>query len=355
MSALFVHCRSGFEGECAAEIQARAAERGIHGHCRTRPGTAYVIFETPQDEGAPGLPRTLALADLVFARQWFVVQTLCQNMPPGDRVSSIIAALASIPAPAAGLRLETPDTNEGKALSGLCRKLKRPLEAALEAAGLLAPAGDDEGRVYIHACFLSGTGAYVGHAPGRNSAPYPMGVPRLRFPRQAPSRSTLKLEEALLHFLGPRPPEGVLGPGMQAVDLGAAPGGWTWQLARRQVRVTAVDNGALDPLLMKSDLVEHVRADGFRFRPRTPVAWMVCDMVEQPGRVAALAAKWLANGWCRCAIFNLKLPMKRRYRELQRCLEIVRHDLDAAGIAYRLGCKQLYHDREEVTVYVTRR
>ena len=351
MTGLFLHCRAGFEGECAAEIQARAAACGLHGHCRARPGTAYVLFETPHRDGAARLPETVALADLVFTRQWFVVQAFVDDLPVGDRVSPIVAGLATLGAPAAALCLETPDTNEGKALSGLCRKLQRPLEEGLRAAGLLAPGAD--GAVRLHACFLSGTSAHIGYIPGHNSSPWPMGVPRLRFPRGAPSRSTLKLEEAFLHFLTPAGRASLLVPGMRAVDLGAAPGGWTWQLARRHIHVTAVDNGTLDPLLMDSGLVDHVRADGFHFRPARPVGWIVCDMVEQPARIAALAAKWMSNGWCRHTIFNLKLPMKRRYHELQRCLDLIRHRLDAAGVPYRLGCKQLYHDREEVTVYVS--
>lgn len=42
-------------------------------------------------------------------------------------------------------------------------------------------------------------------------------------------------------------------------------------------------------------------------------------MVEQPIRVAELVADWFAGGWCTHSIFNLKLPMKKRYEELERC------------------------------------
>ncbi len=136
---------------------------------------------------------------------------------------------------------------------------------------------------------------------------------------------------------------------MSAVDLGAAPGGWTWQLVRRSVRVTAVDNGPMDAALLDSGLVTHLRADGFRFQPKKPVDWLVCDMVEQPRRVAELIAHWLAQGWCRRAIFNLKLPMKKRYEETLSCLGIVS---DALGGRADIRAKQLYHDREEITVFV---
>lgn len=138
---------------------------------------------------------------------------------------------------------------------------------------------------------------------------------------------------------------------MCAVDLGAAPGGWSWLLVARSIRVIAVDNGPMDPVLMESGLVEHRREDGFRFRPQKPVDWLVCDMVEQPARIAALVAEWLANDRCRRAIFNLKLPMKRRYQEVQRCAEIIRERLEGVR-EYRLAFKQLCHDREEVTGFL---
>jgi 23S rRNA (cytidine2498-2'-O)-methyltransferase len=77
--------------------------------------------------------------------------------------------------------------------------------------------------------------------------------------------------------------------------------------------------------------------------------------VEQPLRIAELAAHWLAQAWCARTVFNLKLPMKKRYQEVQRCLARIDDILREAGVAYMLSCKQLYHDREEVTVYLRRR
>jgi 23S rRNA (cytidine2498-2'-O)-methyltransferase len=75
-------------------------------------------------------------------------------------------------------------------------------------------------------------------------------------------------------------------------------------------------------------------------------------MVEQPARIAILVAKWLANGWARYAIFNLKLPMKKRNEEVERCRQIIGEALEEAGRSYILQVKQLYHDREEVTGFV---
>jgi 23S rRNA (cytidine2498-2'-O)-methyltransferase len=176
-----------------------------------------------------------------------------------------------------------------------------------------------------------------------------MGIARLRMPPGAPSRSTLKLAEAFAVFLGDRE-AAFLRPGMRAVDLGAAPGGWTWQLVQRGVAVTAVDNGPLAPALLRDRLVTHVRGDAFRYRPRRPVDWLVCDVVEQPVRIAELAARWIADGFARRAIFNLKLPMKKRYDEVRRCMQRIG---EIVGSPHTLAVRQLYHDREEVTGYLT--
>ncbi|MDX1606763.1 MAG: 23S rRNA (cytidine(2498)-2'-O)-methyltransferase RlmM, partial [Candidatus Competibacterales bacterium] len=142
--------------------------------------------------------------------------------------------------------------------------------------------------------------------------------------------------------------------GMTAVDLGAAPGGWTWQLTRHSIRVTAIDNAALDHRLEETGLVCHRRADGFRYRPPAPVDWLVCDMVEQPRRIAALVVDWLAAGDCRQALFNLKLPMRRRLEEIDHCRDLIDRRLGRSGVRYRLSCKQLYHDRREVTALLQR-
>jgi 23S rRNA (cytidine2498-2'-O)-methyltransferase len=124
-------------------------------------------------------------------------------------------------------------------------------------------------------------------------------------------------------------------------------------MVRRGIRVTAVDNGPMQEALMASGLVEHRREDGFRYRPRRPVDWLLCDMVEQPQRIAALMGDWLTGGLCRRAVFNLKLPMKKRHESLHACLDGLTTRLDAEGLDHRLLCKQLYHDREEVTTYIS--
>jgi len=101
--------------------------------------------------------------------------------------------------------------------------------------------------------------------------------------------------------------------------------------------------------------IKHLAYDGFRFRPQRPVDWLVCDMVEQPQRVANLITEWFIGGFTQRAIFNLKLPMKKRVAALNDALTGIRKALDAKGIRFRLEAKQLYHDREEVTILLARK
>ena len=350
-SRLLLYARAGFERECAQEVTAAASAMGVEGFVKARPDSGFALFQPHQDELGVELAQHLEFRRLVFPRQLVRTGELVADLPEGDRVTPIVAAARALGRRFAALWLETPDTNDGKALATLLRPLAPHLERGLRAAGVAFD--DEQSSERLHVFFVGGRACHVGVSDIANSAPWPMGIPRLRLPRGAPSRSALKLAEAILAFLGEKERDERLAPGKTAVDLGAAPGGWTWQLVQRGMMVTAVDNGALDPALLETGQVRHRREDGFHFAPAEPADWMVCDMVESPSRIARLAAKWVAQGWCREAIFNLKLPMKKRWEEVERCRGIVDEALGGGG--YYLRMKQLYHDREEVTAYLARR
>lgn len=344
LNYLFLHCRPGFEKECAAEITDLAAEQGIYGYSKTKDSSAFVIFITHEPDGALRLHKSLAFNKLIFTRQWFVTQTPIADLPVTDRVTPLIAAAREFPV-ARELLIETIDTNDGKELSGLGKKFTAPFSNALRKHELLAP----KSPWRLHLVFISGTEAYLGISLFKNSSHWPMGVPRLRLPKEAPSRATLKLEEAWHHFIPADEWDERLASGMRAVDLGAAPGGWTWQLVQRGIYVQAVDNGPMDKNLLESGQVLHILTDGFLFEPKKKVDWLVCDIVDKPARVTSMIIKWFAKGYCREAVFNLKLPMKQRYLEVKKCEEKILRELESQGLKLDIQFKQLYHDREEVT------
>lgn len=338
--------RSGMESDCAAELVARAAAAGIGGWCRT--GDGLVEFHPTPVSQLAHLGRSLALERLVFTRQWFARFGVCRDLPAEDRVSPLAHAAGVLPQPVREVRTEYPDTDAGRPLARLARALARPLEAAITRSPGIVPDGDGP---TLHCALLDGTTAMLGLSDPANAAPWPLGIPRLRARRPAPSRSVLKLDEAIARFLTDDERAAWLRPGRTAVDLGAAPGGWTWLLRHYGVTVTAIDNGPLAPVLQNDPGVEHRTRDGFHYRPRRPVDWLVCDMVERPHRVARLLANWLERGNCRHAVINLKLPMKQRWQTVSAQLETIAAALPGDG---RLAAKQLYHDREEITLFATR-
>ncbi len=333
-SEWLIYCRPGFERDCVEETQARALE--------AEPNSGYLVLQ--------GKPR-LQFAQLTFARQLIRLHAEVSELPERDRLTPLLSAIPDTPQKFGALWLEVPDTNDGKTLSGFTRRFQPLLEEKLRAAGRLI---NDDSLPRLHVFFPDKHRALIGSSDPRNSANAPMGILRLKMPHDAPSRSYLKLAEAFEVFLTHEQQQKWLREGMHAVDLGAAPGGWTWQLVQRGLKVVAVDNGPLKGIAAEHPYIKHLRQDGFRYRSKKPVDWLVCDMVEQPQRVAALIAEWVASGATTRAIFNLKLPMKKRVAALTNALDIVRDVLDAKRMKYKLQAKQLYHDREEVTVFLAK-
>lgn len=347
MSGLLCYCRQGFEPELAAELTERAGQAGIAGYARTRRNDGYVLYAC-EPEQAAALAAALPWRGLIFARQKLRLVAELPQLDPADRISPILAALEGH-GRFGDLLVEHPDSDEGKPLAGLARSFGNALRPALRKAGLLTDKPNPR-CPRLHVTFVDGTHAFVSLADTRDSAPWPLGIPRLKLLPEAPSRSALKLEEALMTLLLPDERERLVKAGMRAADLGAAPGGWTWVLTRQHMKVASIDNGPLRQHVLDTGLVEHLRADGFHWQPEQPLDWMVCDMVEQPRKVAERMATWLREGWCRHAIFNLKLPMKKRWDETALCLELFARQ---AGKPLTIRAKQLYHDREEITVFVS--
>ena len=329
-----LYCRPGFERDCIEETRALP--------CPDSSGSGYVAVR--------GKPR-LSYAQLVFARQLIRLHGSAIPLPERDRLTPLLEAISAMPGQFGALHLETPDTNEGKTLSGFTRRFQPLLETALREAGRLTA---NAALPRLHLFFPDRQRAFVGVSEPDNSSAAHMGILRLKIPRDAPSRSWLKLAEAFEFFLNAGERQKWLKPGMHAVDLGAAPGGWSWQLAQRGIKVTAVDNGPLKGIAAEHPAIRHLRQDGFRYRPARPVDWVMCDMVEQPQRVAALMADWIASGHSARAMFNLKLPMKKRLPALESALGAIRETLEQKKIRYSIRAKQLYHDRDEVTVFLAR-
>lgn len=357
LTRLLLFCRPGFEAEAGRELTDAAAALGAWGYFEPTENMGWVQFTLAGGMDASGLLSRLPLSTLVFVRDWQII-VADVSLPATDRVGAVIEALRH-----AGQRtvsgcdrvdVRVSENNSDGDLSRFSRKWVTPLSKALRGAGLLADGSRGDHADRLELLLVNFTRVIVGISPVNNRSPWAMGIPRLKLPASAPSRSALKLEEAWKVLL---PQENVLhylGGGKSAVDLGAAPGGWTWQLVQQGMKVTAVDNGPMDDELMASGMVSHVQDDGYLWRPKRAVDWMVCDIVDKPRRTAAMVSDWFNLQLCRYSVFNLKLPMKQRYDEWLICRQLLEDRLADAPFGVRLRARQLYHDREEITCFLER-
>ncbi len=343
-----LYCRPGFEKESASEIMQLTQAQQIQGYIKAKPDSGYVGFYPTTVIDLNRFNDAVKYAELIFSRQAVFVSEFTNTLPAEDRITPLLESIKQIGLFFNRVVIETPDTNEGKELNGFCKKFSTPLTIALERNVLIRK--KSEWR--LHLFFLSSSAVYIGVTHIENSSADNMGIKRLRFPKAAPSRSTLKLEEAFKTMLSESEQTQCLKKGMSAVDLGACPGGWTWQLVNRGIRVNAIDNGAMDKALMDSGLVREIKADGFKYLPENPVDWLVCDMVERPMKITQLMSQWLRDGHCKYAAFNLKLPMKKRYDMVMECKEFISNELSPLYSDFTIRIKHLYHDREEVTCIV---
>ena len=359
MTGIILHVRQGFEDDAGRELDHHLSIAGIRAKSIQSDTDSAMVVATMNPEDMAKAREKIKYTDLIFARQLLWQSTTVTLPVDGDRVAPLAESVrksllnASGANAFSGFFFETPDTDTAKELTGFCKSLSRPLENTLNKLKLL-PKGKGAARLpRIHLVMISNKTVLVAFADVANSNLWPMGIPRLRFPPNAPSRSTLKLEEAFHVFLGPDRMKDELKSGMTSVDLGACPGGWTYQLVKHGMFVTAVDNGSIDSKLMSSGLVTHLREDAFTYRPYDTVDWMVCDVVEQPSKINDLMTEWLVRGYCRSSIFNLKLPMKKRFDEVYGCLSELKAKCRAVGRTIDVKAKHLYHDRKEITVFVS--
>ena len=169
------------------------------------------------------------------------------------------------------------------------------------------------------------------------------GQQRMADDPAAPSRSYLKTEEAFV-VLGIEP-----APGETVVDLGAAPGGWSYSAAKRGASVTAIDNGSMKGGAKDHPLIRHLHEDAFKFMPAVGECydWLFCDLVEDPYHVMQQIECWLRGNYCRRFVVNLKFGRAD-------ALGLLAKVLDPAG-RLRPHCtiltvRHLFHDRDEFTL-----
>ena len=153
-------------------------------------------------------------------------------------------------------------------------------------------------------------------ASSDTASPFPGG--RASFAentQEPPSRAYLKLWEVFT-LTGRRPAHGEL-----CLDLGSAPGGWTWVLAGLGARVFSVDKAELASRVAAMPGVDHCAgSSAFGLDPQSAgeVDWLFCDVACYPSRLWAMIERWLKKGSCRNFVCTLKFQGRTDFETAER-------------------------------------
>ncbi|HVE83628.1 MAG TPA: SAM-dependent methyltransferase [Myxococcales bacterium] len=323
-------CRDGFEAHLYEELSWQRAHPVLI--------TRGLVGSDPVPAFSPAFARTGFLVGKVIEAERVL------SFP--DLAGTIARSLEGLVRDrAVCLQAFTPDSPGGNRLARDAESLLGPVREHLRARLVEDPrAAREAGGVLGQICLCSESVLAVGWVAAREALSLaPGGRRRMRTGPADLSRAAAKLEEALDAF-GLEP-----GKGESCVDLGAAPGGWTARLLERGARVVAVDPANLAGALARHPRLTHVRSSAFAYQPDQPADWLFCDMAWRPLEVAALLAKWGRHGWADFLVANVKLPMRDKNQVLLRVRELLQE-----GGWKGLAVRQLYHDRDEVTVTARR-
>jgi len=137
----------------------------------------------------------------------------------------------------------------------------------------------------------------------------------------------------------------------KALDIGAAPGGWTSLLLDRGLTVTAIDPANLHPSLKENKNLTYLQknANDVSFRIEE-FDLIVCDMSWSPRQMSKLVDKLiyaLKRGGT--AIITAKLMHKNSFQAVREIRKWLEPQLKL------IKAKQLFHNRNELTLYFIRK
>ena len=194
----------------------------------------------------------------------------------------------------------------------------------------------------IISAFISNDFAYIGlSAAEENLSIWSGGMRHYAMRDDTVSRAGFKLMEAFEAF------PVVFTKNSVALDLGAAPGGWTKVLLDNGLRVVAVDPVQLSPELQANPNVEYYNGRAHEYIKKSNKTFdlivndMSMNIMTSINFVLSMKKRLRDNGYI---IMTFKLTKHDRLNKINEGLEVLRKDFDVVFI------KQLFHNRSEVTV-----
>lgn len=161
----------------------------------------------------------------------------------------------------------------------------------------------------------------------------------------APSSAYRKLVEAL-GWMTTRP-----GPDDVVLDLGAAPGGWSYVALANGAEVLAYDRADLARSVAEHPRLKHVRQDAFTSAPLNEASWLLCDVIDAPERSLELIERALACETLKAMVVTVKLKPPVALGPVSAAKGLVR---DARRRGWTGRVKHLVHNKHEVTVMAQR-
>ncbi|MCZ8515865.1 methyltransferase domain-containing protein [Paenibacillus filicis] len=243
--------------------------------------------------------------------------------------------------PGAGQRIAVQVRKTEEGASGLSvPELKHAVDELLEQEWQAVPVAREADEVL--SLLAAGGRLYFGRsAPHENISDWPGGAIRFRREEGQISRAKFKLLEAEqafgLDFAQYR----------SALDIGAAPGGWTSLLLERGLQVTAVDPAKLDATLLRSPRLRYLQknADDVAFAAGE-FDLLVCDMSWSHRQMAKLVKGLLyALQPGGTAVITVKLMHKKAFQTIREVTQDLAPELSLQQ------AKQLFHNREELTLF----
>jgi len=193
----------------------------------------------------------------------------------------------------------------------------------------------------IISVFISNDYAYIGLSQAeQNLSIWSGGMRHYAMREDTISRAGFKLMEALEAY------PIAFKKGSIALDLGAAPGGWTKVLLDNGLRVVAVDPVQLSPVLQANENVEYYagRAHEYIKQSKTMFDLIVNDMsmniMMSINFMLSLKHRLRGGGYM---IITFKLTKHDRLNKINEGIRLLANDFDIVFI------KQLFHNRSEVT------
>ena len=298
-------------------------------------GVALVELEQPLDEWRTAIERRPP----VFVRHLAPVQReimLDQRASDLERLAKVAVGLAEH-LPDAPFAIQTRLLDEHPQFARF--EINEQLATAVQNAVKLPL--DVRNPVGVISLTINRDRAYMGVSDvSFNRSTWTGGAQRFAREQGQLSRAEFKLLEAQAVFDFDFPEHG------QALDLGAAPGGWTRILRRAGLPVVAVDPAELHPILRRDPQVRHLQTLAQRFLPTSERFSVIVNDIRLDARDSA----WLMNEAADAleddgiAVVTLKLPHEHFAKITYHALSILRQRYEI------IGARQLFHNRSEVTV-----